>query len=202
MRERSNVGELSFLFSNYSFEQLFLAIIVALIVTKLIIELIKYFYDKFRNYFGMKNKKETWENSTTESLDYISKKVDTLEEAANQRKERLIAVEKEMAENKKRDEKMSNQLDELTEDMKLVHERLQENTRSFLIDAHHKFCNEIQGIDDQSLQSMERRYLYYKTAGGNSFIDTLMDEVRGLPRINYATIKDQAIMNIRKETHG
>ena len=196
------MSELSFLFSNYSFEQLFIAIIVALIVTKLLIELWKYFYDKFRNHFGMKNKKELWENSTTETLGNISNKIDNLEKTSKERGQRLKTVEKEIIENRKRDEKMSRQLDELTDDMKLVHERLQENTRSFLIDAHHKFCNEIQGIDDQSLQSMERRYLYYKTAGGDSFIDTLMEEVRELPRINYATIKDQVIMNIRKETHG
>ena len=71
--------------------------------------------------------------------------------------------------------------------MALVQERLQENTRSYLIDAHHKFCYEIKAIDDLNLQAMERRYLYYKTAGGNSFIDGLMDQVRQLPRINFYT---------------
>ena len=74
--------------------------------------------------------------------------------------------------------------------MKLVQERLQENTRSFLIDAHHKHCYQIKSIDDLTLQSVERRYLYYKTAGGNSFIDGLMDEIRKLPRINTYTVDD------------
>ena len=69
----------------------------------------------------------------------------------------------------------------------LVQERLQENTRSYLIEAHHKFCYEVHAIDDLSLQAMERRYLYYKTAGGDSFVDNLMDEVRALPRINFYT---------------
>jgi hypothetical protein len=72
--------------------------------------------------------------------------------------------------------------------MKLVQERLQENTRSFLIDAHHKFCYEVKGIDDLNLQSLERRYLYYKSAGGNSFVDELMKEIRELPKINYLTV--------------
>lgn len=183
------MGEVNYLFSNYSFEQIVIAVIVGLLVIKVITELIKYFYDKFRNYFGMKTKKETWEHNTSEDLSYIKDKVDYLETAADQRKERLIAVENKIIENEAHDKKISEQMDELMDDMKLVHERLQENTRSFLIDSHHKFCNDIQGIDDQSLQSMERRYLYYKAAGGDSFIDTLMDEVRALPRINYATIK-------------
>lgn len=183
------MGEVNYLFSNYSFEQIVIAVIVGLLVIKIITELIKYFYDKFRNYFGMKTKKETWEHNTSEDLSYIKDKVDYLETAADQRKERLIAVENKIIENEAHDKKISQQMDELMDDMKLVHERLQENTRSFLIDSHHKFCNDIQGIDDQSLQSMERRYLYYKAAGGDSFIDTLMDEVRTLPRINYATIR-------------
>ena len=64
---------------------------------------------------------------------------------------------------------------------------MQENTRSYLIDAHHKFCYERKAIDELNLQSMERRYLYYKAAGGDSFIDGLMEEVRKLPRINLYT---------------
>ena len=76
---------------------------------------------------------------------------------------------------------------EIDQSIALVQERLQENTRSYLIDAHHKFCYDIKAIDDLSLQAMERRYLYYKTAGGNSFVDNLMDEVRNLPKINFYT---------------
>ena len=76
---------------------------------------------------------------------------------------------------------------EMDEAIALIQERLQENTRSYLIDTHHRFCYEVHAIDDLNLQSMERRYLYYKTAGGNSFIDTLMDEVRALPKINFYT---------------
>jgi hypothetical protein len=67
----------------------------------------------------------------------------------------------------------------------LVQESLQESARSDLLDAHHKFCYEFKKIDDLSLQSIERRYLYYKTAGGDTFIDHLMEEVRELPRISY-----------------
>jgi hypothetical protein len=68
-----------------------------------------------------------------------------------------------------------------------MQERLQENARSDLIDAHHQFCYQYKQIDDLSLQSLERRYLYYKTAGGDTFIDHLMEEVRALPRVNYTT---------------
>jgi hypothetical protein len=64
---------------------------------------------------------------------------------------------------------------------------MQENSRSFLIDAHHKFCYHYKKIDDLNLQSIERRYLYYKTAGGDTFIDHLMEEIRSLPRVTVFT---------------
>ena len=63
-------------------------------------------------------------------------------------------------------------------------ERLQENSRSYIIDKHHYFCYEVKAIDDLNLQSLERRYLYYKAAGGNSYIDGLMEEIRDLPKVN------------------
>lgn len=74
---------------------------------------------------------------------------------------------------------------QLDRSLALVQERLQESARSDLLDAHHKFCYEFKKIDDLSLQSIERRYLYYKTAGGDTFIDHLMEEVRQLPRVGY-----------------
>lgn len=197
------LGEISYLFSNYSLEQLLIAIVVAFILTKIIIELVRYFYDRFREYFGMKNKKEVWENTTTESLNYITNKVDSLEDNSNQHTQRLDVIETKISGYEDYYHQAKEQLEELDKSMKLVQERLQENTRSFLIDNHHKFCYEIQGIDDQSLASMERRYLYYKSAGGNSFIDDLMKEVRALPRINYATVKTPNLDNMdRREING
>ena len=72
----------------------------------------------------------------------------------------------------------------LEEQGAITTERLQENSRSYIIDKHHYFCYEVKAIDDLNLQSLERRYLYYKAAGGNSYIDGLMEEIRDLPKVN------------------
>ena len=87
-------------------------------------------------------------------------------------------------------DKMDQDFQETKDRLAFIEERQQENTRSFLIDAHHKFCYEVGAIDDINLQSIERRYMYYKTAGGDSFIDGLVKEVRRLPRINVSTYKE------------
>lgn len=192
------MSELSFLFTNYSVGELFLVTFVALIAFRVIFELFRYFYDRAKSYFGLQNKKQNWEEKTTESLANINIKIDNMQDSAETRAQRLIKLEESL-------EKLENQLEtlenysektheqqkDLEKNLRLVQERLQENTRSFLIDAHHRFCYDVKGIDDQNLQSMERRYLYYKNAGGNSFIDELMREVRELPRINYITVKEK-----------
>lgn len=189
------MSEVNFLLSNYSVEELIVIVVIALLLCKVLLELGKFFYEKAKNYFGVQNKKEQWESTTTETLNQISNKVDAIEISADERKERLINVEKEITILHDYSKHTHEEQKEMGKQMKLVEERLQENTRSFLIDAHHRFCYEVKGIDDLNLQSLERRYMYYKAAGGDSFVDDMMDEIRGLPRINYLTVKDQPVKN-------
>lgn len=196
------MGELNYLLTSYSFEELVLVIIVVLIACKILIEVWNFFYNKLKGYFGVKNTKEQWESNTTKTLSNISDKMDHFEKSAEKRAIRLEKIEKKVDRLEEYSRITHEQQKDLDNQMKLVQERLQENTRSFLIDAHHRFCYDVKGIDDQSLQSMERRYLYYKTAGGNSFIDDLMREVRELPRINYATIKDGTVSNDGRGIYG
>lgn len=196
------LSELSYLLTNYSFEQLIFLIVVVLLVCKVFIEIGNYFYGKAKGYFGVKSTKEKWQNDTTETLNKISCKMDNFEVSAAERMVRLEKIEEKVDTLEEYNRITHEQQKALNNQMKLVQERLQENTRSFLIDAHHRFCYDVKGIDDQSLQSMERRYLYYKTAGGNSFIDDLMKEVRALPRINYATIQNGSYPDGGREING
>lgn len=160
------MGEITTLFTQYSVGELILLVILLLFALRALNEVISYFYGKIKTRFGIENKKEEWQNKISETLQSIKDEIEHLKEQNHQTHQHQKEMDSSIA---------------------LVQERLQENTRSYLIDAHHKFCYEIHAIDDLNLQAMERRYLYYKTAGGNSFIDSLMDEVRALPRINFYT---------------
>ena len=160
------MGEITTTFTQYSFQELVLLIIIVLFALKAFNEVIAFFYEKIKNYFGIQNTKEQWEQNISNALNEIKNEIQTLRD---------------------QNIKTHQHQEEIDQSIALVQERLQENTRSYLIDAHHKFCYDIRAIDDLSLQAMERRYLYYKTAGGNSFVDNLMDEVRNLPKINFYT---------------
>ena len=54
--------------------------------------------------------------------------------------------------------------------------------KAYITKQHHHFCYEIESIDDQSLDCVEKRYTHYKKQGGNSYIHHLMQELRALPR--------------------
>lgn len=165
------MGEVSFLFSHLTTEEIIVLIIIMILAVKTVWSAVEWIWAKIKGQLDITNDKEKWEQNVINSLTNLDKKIDNLE---------------------LQNQKTHEEQEKLNETLKLVQERLQENTRSFLIDAHHKFCYQIKSIDDMNLQSIERRYLYYKTAGGNSFIDGLMDEIRALPRINIYTIdKDE-----------
>lgn len=164
------MGEVNFLFSHLSTEELIVLIIIMILAVKTVWSAAEWIWKKIKEQFDITNDKEKWEKDVAKSLESLDKKIDNLE---------------------LQNQKTHEEQEKINNSLTLVQERLQENTRSFLIDAHHKFCYQVKSIDDMNLQSIERRYLYYKTAGGNSFIDGLMEEIRALPRINIYTLDQE-----------
>lgn len=154
---------LSQLVSQYSFGAIVMLVVTLAVAFKFLSELLEYFYGKLQKFFNYQTLKDKKHSEIVESIALLQADIKNLsQEISNQ----------------------SNDIKALKEHEKLTLERLQENSRSYIIDKHHYFCYEIKAIDDLNLESLERRYLYYKAAGGNSFIDGLMEEIRDLPRIN------------------
>lgn len=160
------MSEINFLFTHLSVEEVIILVVVLVLVIKSVWSAAEWIWAKIKAKLDIEDKQKTWANNLADALNNLDKKIDNLE-----------------LQNQKTHEEQESMQDSLN----LIQERLQENTRSYLIDTHHRHCYQIHSIDDLTLQSMERRYLYYKTAGGNSFIDGLMEEVRALPRINTYT---------------
>ena len=149
------------LFAQYSIESILLLLIMLGVSVKFIGELCEYFYNKMKKYFADEASQTKENESLSESIRQIDSKVTAVKDSIEKQQE-IIAM--------------------LQEQSQLTVERMQENERSYIIDKHHYFCYEVGMIDDMNLQSLERRYVYYKAQGGNSFIDGLMREIRALPR--------------------
>lgn len=151
------------IFAQYSIEGIIIIIIMLGVATKFVGELIEWFYSKLRKYFNHQNEQDKAHSEITDGLGDIKDEL-----------KKLVSNSQEM----------NNRITRLEKQQKTTVDRLQENTRSYIIDKHHYFVYDVKAIDDLNLQSLERRYLYYKDAGGNSYIDGLMDEIRDLPKVN------------------
>lgn len=71
---------------------------------------------------------------------------------------------------------------DIKDSINLLIESDKDDIKQSLTKDHHYFCYKLKSIDDYSLDCMERRYSHYTDEGGNSFVETLMNEVRALPR--------------------
>ena len=158
------MNEINNLLTRYSLQELVVVIIMLLFAGQALWKLVEFYYEKHQIHIGKKMDSKKFETDIMDSLKGLDGKIDEL-----------------YIQNKETHQKQ----EQVDQTLALVQERMQENTRSYLIDAHHKFCYQFKKIDDLNLQSIERRYLYYKTAGGDTFIDHLMEEIRALPRINF-----------------
>lgn len=79
-------------------------------------------------------------------------------------------------------QKIRGQLNDLKDDIELLIASDRDDIKQSLTKDHHYFCYKLKSIDDYSLDCMEKRYSHYREQGGNSFVQTLMQEVRALPK--------------------
>lgn len=152
------------LLSQYSIETLVILVALLGFSIKAMSELWEWFYNKFKEHFSFRTQRDQDHQQLIEQIKELSNSIKATQEEV---------------------QLLENNMNQFSDQMKITTERLQENARNYIIDKHHYFCYQVKAIDDLSLQSLERRFLYYKAAGGNSFIDGLMEEIRELPRLNF-----------------
>lgn len=178
------------LFTQYSAAEVIILLILIGMVLKFVGELVDYFVSKIRKYFKKELQEEDQQAQLITKLDQINTKIDSLGTKIFNLETRVSSTEDSISSLKNEIRDLGEMVANLEEQSKktdnsleLVQERLQNQSRDKLIELHHKYVYDYKMIDETGLQSMERTFLHYKAAGGNTFIDTLMDEVRGLPRL-------------------
>lgn len=193
---------LTTLLSQLSIEGIIIVIVLFAVAVKFLGELFEYLYNKLKKYFDIKDAKEEQHAEIMNKLNSLEERSVRQEERSNHRQEQVDKMSKQLDEQdrksadlKKTLENQTKEISSLKSQIGTLTERTQDSTRAYLIDKHHHFCYQTHGIDDMSLQDMERRFMYYKAAGGDTFIDGLMEEVRALPRLTLEHMSGQ----IRKE---
>lgn len=74
--------------------------------------------------------------------------------------------------------------DEMQQSIELLIASDKDDIKAWITAQHHLFVYEYKCIDDYSLDCIEKRYSHYTAEGGNSFIETLMNEIRALPKVS------------------
>ena len=169
------MGMIEQLFTQYSIETLVILVALLGFSIKAMSELWEWFYNKFKEHFSFRTQRDQDHQQLVTEIKELSTDIKTVREEVHH---------------------LEDNMNQFSDQMKITTERLQENARNYIIDKHHYFCYQIKAIDDLSLQSLERRFLYYKAAGGNSFIDGLMEEIRELPRLSFQN--EELLQNISK----
>lgn len=78
--------------------------------------------------------------------------------------------------------KIQEQIQSLTDMVNLLIESDRDDIKAFITREYHYFCYQKGWIDDYSLDCIEKRYTHYQAEGGNSFVSTMMEDLRDLPR--------------------
>ena len=140
---------------------LFIVLVLTAVAFKFLSELISWFYTKLKTYFYGQSEDAKKEDEQKELLTNILEQITQIQENISSTTTRII---------------------ELSNKLEIIEERLQDETRAYIIEKHHYYVYVMRSIDDMGLQDLERRYMYYKAGNGNTFIDNLMAEIRQLPR--------------------
>lgn len=81
-------------------------------------------------------------------------------------------------------QELKDAMQKLTKNVDMLIQSDKDAIKSFIVKQHHFFCYEKKEIDLQNLDCIEKRYNHYKEEGGNSYIETLMKDLRELPKNN------------------
>ena len=182
------MGELNLLLSNYSVNDVIIIIAAVLLIVIAILRGWDFLWGKIKTYLGMKNEETDWKENIGNQLGNISSEVkevkhtvDNIQTEANKRTERLEKVEKYVKADYEREEEIISQHNMMKEMCKRVQARLQDDTRWSFRDAYNYYYLKEHKIDQNSMEALEKKYKHYKDAGGNSFVDNIIEKLRTLP---------------------
>lgn len=155
------------LLMHYTIEEIIMFIVVLALAFKGVLDFFDWGKDKMQ---GRVDKQLQQQEVRKEINDKLDKVYDM-----------QVDQEKRMAE-------MSNAIDILMKSDK-------DDIKAWITEQHHKFCYEIKAIDYYSLESIERRFENYKKENGNSYVETLIQELQTLPKIETENIKHTMILD-------
>ena len=185
------MSELNFLLSSYSTGEVVAILIVSLLLVVAIARAAGFIWEKLKGYFGIKNEEAQWRSDLTHNVDGIKtdvkdmqQRIIDIEEKADERGARLAKVEEYTKNDHEREKQIIDHNEKIDIMCSKVQQRLQDDARWAFKDAYNYYYLRCGKIDEHSIEALESKYQHYKEAGGNSFVDTIMEQLRSLPIVD------------------
>lgn len=125
------------------------------------------------------DKKYDNENSNKKQTEEIFEEIKTLKEEIQNQKKDYVLLTSNLEDFKSY---WKNKDEEQQKILKLLVESDREAIRSDIVKEYHYFIKR-GWIDDFSLDTLEKRFVFYQEEGGNSYIYNLMEDLRDLPNV-------------------
>lgn len=150
------------LFNTYSGTSIIVFIVMLAFAAKGIITFVDWAYARLKQHFDTKSGSQKKRDEVIEKLNSHSKDILDLKEAVIQQQELINLL-------------VNSDRDDI---------------KAWITEKHHFYCYEKKYIDDYTLDCIEKRFSHYEEEGGNSFVATLMAEIRALPKISMVKEED------------
>ena len=160
------------LLSSFTISQIILFSVLLFVAIKEVCSLVEFFYKRAETYFGKEISKES-------EMEKLLKRIEDTEKKSEERKAEYRTILEMMSDISKRMEQDSKRQDDQIE---LLMRSNRSSARSFIVKEYHYFVETIGWIDDFSMDSIENCFKAYEDMNGNSYVHSLMEELRKLPK--------------------
>ena len=116
-------------------------------------------------------------------VDYLRNKGKNKIKQLEQEEQRISSLEKLEQNNEDSIQQAKTDVEEIKQNVSLLIDSDKDDIRAWITDKYHYFMK-LKYIDDFTLDCLERRFKSYKQEGGNTYVDSMMEELRRLPRRN------------------
>lgn len=79
-------------------------------------------------------------------------------------------------------QRLTETIEQIAEKVDLLIASDKDDIKAYITDKHHYYVYNQKWIDDYSLNCITERFNHYEQEGGNSFIHSLVDELKALPK--------------------
>lgn len=167
------------LLGQYNFGDVVIIIILVLMCAKSLGEALSWAYKAIKGKF----RKDSETEQIIDEHETIEQKINTLSDNVNALCESVQSIQDEIHSLSKKQDSLQKKILDMESSQADIQEQFLYSARVFIIDKYHYHCYVVHQIDEITMDSLENRYATYKSHGGNSFIDGLMDRLRALPLV-------------------